>query len=316
METASGTLYYSAPLVPGGREDDWHYDAVSDPPKVTSNFLTVPTEVDVIDLRGVALNPTLDRCGFQKFDYPSSVSQAHLSDSNPEAIAAYGDETTSHLKAALGADEVVLFDTVVRHKNTTSQAKPTGSPFVGPYMRVHVDQNPRSALARLRHHVGYKPNLRRFQILNVWRPLVIPVRNYPLALCDYQSLDPQRDLISTQRLLPEWMHELWVQDREGYSLKHHPDHRWYYWKNLVPDEAIVFKCHDSASSSLAVGREGRDARRQEMTDSTEFDLLDVAGLCPHTAFFDPLSQDQGYLRSSIDVRVLALYYSRSQNRSQ
>ncbi|MGJ4931577.1 CmcJ/NvfI family oxidoreductase [Bradyrhizobium sp. HKCCYLS2038] len=309
MEMACGTLYYSAPLTPGGREDNWHYDAVSDPPNVTSNFLTTGIDVDVTDLRSVALRPTLDVWGFEKLDFPTGVNQADLSDSDPEAINAYCDETTSYLKAVLGADEVVLFDTVIRHKDTESPAKPNGSPFVAPYMRVHVDQNPRSALARLKHHVGFDAKLRRFQILNVWRPLVIPVRNYPLALCDYQTLNPERDLISTRRLLPEWMHELWVQDREGYSLKHHPNHRWYYWRHLTPDEAIVFKCHDSASISLALGPEGRDARKQDLVGSAEFDLLDVSGVCPHTAFFDPLSQDQGHLRSSVDVRMLALYNS-------
>ena len=308
MEWASGTLYYSAPLTPGGREDNWHYDAVSKPPSVLSNFLTVGIETGVADLRSTNLKPTLDLWGFEKYEFPTSVKQIDLSNSDPEAIDAYRDEITSYLKAVLGADDVVLFDTVVRHKDTEAPAKPSGSPFVAPYMRVHVDQNPRSALAQLKHHVGFRADLRRFQILNVWRPLIIPVKNYPLALCDYQSLNPHKDLIATRRLLPEWMHELWVQDREGYSLKHRAEHRWYYWKFLMPNEAIVFKCHDSASTSLALGQEGRHARKQDIPDSIEFSLLDVSGLCPHTAFFDPRSPDRGHLRSSVDVRVLALYY--------
>jgi cephamycin C biosynthesis protein len=308
LETASGILYYSAPLIPGGREDDWHYDAVSDPPNVLSNFLTIAIEAEIADLRSKDFKPTLDLWGFEKYEFSTTVNQVDLSNSDPEAIDAYRDETTSYLKAVLGADDVVLFDTVVRNKDTEAPVKPSASPFVGPYMRVHVDQNPRSALARLKHHVGFRAGLRRFQILNVWRPLIIPVKNYPLALCDYQSLNPHKDLIATRRLLPEWMHELWVQDREGYSLKHSAEHRWYYWKFLTPSEAIVFKCHDSASTSLALGQEGRDARSQDMPNSIEFSLLDVSGLCPHTAFFDRRSPDQGHLRSSVDVRVLALYY--------
>jgi cephamycin C biosynthesis protein len=263
--------------------------------------------MEVTDLRSATLNPTLDLWGFEKYEFPTRVSQIDLSNSDADAINLYRDETISHLKALLGADDVVLFDSVVRHKDTEAPARPSGSPFVAPYMRVHVDQNPRSALARLKQHVGFSSEICRFQILNVWRPLVIPVMNYPLALCDYRSLNPNNDLVATRRLLPEWMHELWVQDREGYSLKHSAEHRWYFWRFLAPDEMIVFKCHDSASRTLALGQEGRDARKQDIPGSTEFSLLDVSGLCPHTAFFDRQSPTVGHLRSSIDVRVLALY---------
>jgi cephamycin C biosynthesis protein len=307
MAAASAELYYSAALTPGGREDNWHYDAVSDPPKVVSNFLTVGIEVDIHDLREFNVQPVLDLWGFEKRDFSTRVDETELANSDPQAIEAYRDETISYLKAILNADEVVLFDTVVRHKDTEALPKSSGSPFEGPYMRVHVDQNPRSALARLTHHVGPCAGLRRFQILNFWRPLVAPVRNYPLALCDYRSLDIQRDLINTRRLLPEWMHALWVQDREGYSLKHSAEHSWYYWSSLSPSEAVVFKCYDSASISLALGKEGRDARRYDEFGHDEFTSANVSGLCPHTAFFDREAPNEGHLRSSVDVRVLALY---------
>ena len=150
-------------------------------------------------------------------------------------------------------------------------------------------------------------DFRRFQILNIWRPLIEPVRNYPLALCDYRSLDPQTDLVTTRRILPEWMHKLWVQDREGYSLKHRACHGWYHWGGLTPEELIVFKCHDSASTSLALCEASHEARTQRTSGGQQFSLLDVAGLCPHTAFFDPRGHSTGHLRSSIDVRVLVLY---------
>jgi cephamycin C biosynthesis protein len=307
METVSTILYYSTALTPGGREDNWQYDAVSQPPDVLCNFRTVGTKVEVFDLRTMGLNPQLDTWGFEKHSFPTAVDQRDLSNSLPEAIEAYGRETTSYLKAVLQAEDVVLFDTVVRHEDTEVAAKPSGSPFVGPYMRVHVDQNPRSAAARLEHHVGSCPGLRRFQILNIWRPLIQPVKNYPLALCDYQSLDPQVDLVTTRRILPEWMHKLWVQDREGYSLKHRACHRWYYWRSLTPEECLVFQRHDSASRSLALCEASHEARIQQTPDRQQCNLLDVAGLCPHTAFFDPQGPAKGHLRSSLDVRVLVLY---------
>jgi hypothetical protein len=56
----------------------------------------------------------------------------------------------------------------------------------------------------LREHLGDEADALaqgRFQILNVWRPLVDPVEDYPLALCDARSLTPA-DLVDTERRAP------------------------------------------------------------------------------------------------------------------
>ncbi|KAH8586286.1 hypothetical protein B0O99DRAFT_703085 [Bisporella sp. PMI_857] len=34
----------------------------------------------------------------------------------------------------------------------------------------------------------------RYEITNLWRPLVEPCENFPLALCDYHSVDLENDL--------------------------------------------------------------------------------------------------------------------------
>ncbi|WP_439373840.1 CmcJ/NvfI family oxidoreductase [Bradyrhizobium sp. DASA03120] len=302
METTPTTLYYSAPLAPGGREDNWECDAATQPPTVLCNFrLSVEVNVGVLDLRTADDQPTLDGWGFEKHLFPTRVDQRGLIDHVSPTIEEYQHEIVGALRRLLNADDVVLFDTVVRHKDTEEPVKMIDSPFVGPYMRVHVDQNPRSAWARLGHHGGPNRVFRRFQILNAWRPLLEPVRNYPLALCDYRSLDPEVDLVTTRRVLPEWMHERWVQDREGYSLKHRPEHRWCHWSALTPDETIVFKCYDSASSSLALKADGA------IPPELEGELIEVAGLCPHSAFLDPYGPTKGHLRSSIEVRALVFY---------
>ena len=302
MQITPTTLYYSAPLTPGGREDNWQCDAVTRPPEVLCNFLlSVEVNIGIFDLRTADIQPTLDEWGFEKHMFPTRVNQRDLIDHVPASFEDYKEEITAFLKTLLKADDVVLFDTVVRHKDTEEPVKLIDSPFVGPYMRVHVDQNPRSAWARMEHHGGSNREFRRFQILNVWRPLLKPVRNYPLALCDYRSLDPQVDLVTTRRILPKWMHERWVQDREGYSLKYRPEHRWCHWSALAPEEAIVFKCYDTASKSLALKEDGG------IPKSLECGLVEVAGLCPHSAFFDPQGPGKGHLRSSVEVRALVLY---------
>jgi cephamycin C biosynthesis protein len=248
----------------------------------------------------------MDGWGFQKYDFPTQVDQKDFLNHGQASIEAYVEETKDFLKMALGADDVVHFDTCVRQKDTETPVKLVDNPFVGPYQRVHVDQNPASARARLGYHAGSARQVRRFQIINVWRAFVEPVKNFPLALLDYRSINPGEDLVVTRRILPEWMHQRWVQDREGYSLQHREAHRWYHWSALTPQEVVLFKCHDSASKSLALCHDGPDADDAATADSRD-NGTDIAGLCPHTAFFDARGPAKGHLRSSADLRFLVLY---------
>jgi cephamycin C biosynthesis protein len=183
---------------------------------------------------------------------------------------------------------VVSFDATVR-QNAADRNSQVG--VKAPHQRVHVDQNPRSALARAVRHGGAGRRFRRFQIVNAWRPLLHPVRNYPLALCDFRSLDPAADLVPTQLRFPAWL-----KDRENYSVRYRSCHRWFYWSALTPRELILLKCHDSASRLLMSDGEHGDAIQ-----------ADVAGLSPHTSFVDPTAATEGRLRTSLEMRVLLFY---------
>lgn len=289
MPTVSTLLYYGAPLTPEGEDKDWVIDAVSQPPEQIWNFRKVAVETAITDLRDEKIHPKLDDTGFEMRRFPTEVDQQALLEKSASALEQYEAETGALLQSLTHADAVVFFDATVRHEATdTSQDLPAQSA----HLRVHVDQNPRSALARAVNHGGADRQFRRFQIINIWRPLIEPVRNFPLALCDYQSVNLATDLVPTRLNFPAWL-----KDRENYSLKFNPTHRWYYWGSLSPDEAIIFKCYDSASRGLALVSEG-----------TERDgLLDVAGLCPHSAFFDENGPTSGRLRTSLELRALLFY---------
>ncbi len=73
-------------------------------------------------------------------------------------------------------------------------------------------------------------------------------------------------------------------DRIGeiYMLRHNPDHRWLYFPNMTPGEAILIKCYDSET-------DGR----------TRF--------APHCAIKDPRISDQTPRRESIEVRTVAFF---------
>ena len=69
---------------------------------------------------------------------------------------------------------------------------------------------------------------------------------------------------------------------ETYSLSYNKAHRWYYFSNMRPDEAIIFKVFDS----LTDGR---------------------ARFTAHTAFDDPATPNDAPPRESIEMRLFVFY---------
>lgn len=291
MSSVTANLYYSAALVDGGREDDWVIDAVTSPPEISMNFRKLRTRVSITDLRiDEAFRPELDANGFEKRFAPTQIDPTALLSRSPTAVEAYRTETERLLRSMTGADAVTFFDTTFRRQDGGPSRD---TQWQSAHQRVHVDQNPRSARARVTRHAGAEAQrFRRFQIINIWRPLLMPVRNYGLALCDWKSIDPSTELVPTRLHFPAWL-----QDRENYSIKFSSQHRWHFWSSLTPEEAIIFKCHDSGSRALAMA-EG---------EAGDTDLLDVSGLCPHTAFFDENGPREGCLRTSLELRALLFY---------
>jgi cephamycin C biosynthesis protein len=291
--TVSGQVNYSAPLTPTGPDDGWVIDAVNQPPEVLFNFRMVTAEVPITDLRDGGMQPRLDDAGFEMIVSPTRVDQQALLDGSASALEQYQQEMKVLLESHTGADAVLFFDTTLRREDTDCPRNPF---YQSAHTRVHIDQSPRSARARARARAancgGPERRFRRFQIINVWRPLIEHVRNFPLALCDYRSVDLAADLVVTHLKFGAWL-----KDRENYSVKYSSSHRWYFWEALSPDEVTVFKCYDSASHGLAL----IDA------DAEPSGLIDVSGLCPHTAFFNQNGPATGRLRTSIEMRALVFY---------
>lgn len=114
----------------------------------------------------------------------------------------------------------------------------------------------------------------RFAIIQVWRP-IRTVRSDPLAIADARTVQPG-DLIASDRRLPDRV-------VENYHLTYNPEHRWFYFPAMQPDEVIVFKTFDSAT-------DGR------------------ARFTPHTAFKDPTSPADAPHRQSIEARLFAFFH--------
>ncbi|KAG6882026.1 hypothetical protein C0992_012934, partial [Termitomyces sp. T32_za158] len=148
----------------------------------------------------------------------------------------YYPESIRLLKSVTGASQVVIFDhTVRRRRPGMIDDSPTKRQ---PVSHAHVDQTSKASIARVHRHLpaDEAPELlkNRFQIINLWRPISHPALDWPLALCDYGSVDPERDTVPIVLIYPD--HE-----GETFGIKYNLDQKWKYFRNMTPDEAILFK---------------------------------------------------------------------------
>jgi hypothetical protein len=93
----------------------------------------------------------------------------------------------------------------------------------------------------------------------------------PLAGCDSRSIAPN-DLIATAENLKH----------EVYMLRYNPQHRWFYFPNMMRNETILIKGFDSM-------RDGR------------------ARFTAHAAFDDPSTPSGAAPRESIEARAMLFF---------
>jgi hypothetical protein len=139
-----------------------------------------------------------------------------------------------------------------------------------------VDQTLRSGPIRVRVICGVQSGALlagRAAIINLWRPIAWPARDWPLALADARSVDPE-DLIAADLIFP---------DRRGetYRVAYNESQRWFYVPDVQPDEALLIKCWDSDPG--------------------------VARFAPHTGFEDPTTSSGTPPRQSIEFRTIAFF---------
>lgn len=287
-------IFYSRALPDNAESEPWFVtiNCASNGER-EKNYEEYPVQTTIHDIRGHEADTHLDVTGFQAVHSPSAVDPDLILDGTDEQIKEiYYGEVEQLIKRVTGANHVVFFDHTVRKvrpnllDNNTSTRQPV--------LRAHVDQTPASAHVRVKRHASNIP-WKRFQLINVWRPLKNPVYDYPLALVDFRTVDVQNDIVPTKMIYPSPL-----PSGEVYSVAQNPKHRWCYWSKMTPDEVILLKCYDSASRALSTVK-----RSAAQVDETQ--LKDVAGLAPHTGFYDVEAEKEGPSRNSIEVRALVFY---------
>ena len=262
-------LNYLAPIA--GKPRTYAFDPPPGEPKSTA--LPEPHVVPIFDGRLIAKSFSLDREGFQLVRHPTVVRNFY---DEEEVRRVYYPAVEAFLKATLKADRVVIFDHTVR-KRVDGAPDIRGAGPRQPATRVHVDQTATSGANRVREHLPDEADellKGRVQVINLWRPIRGPLRDSPLAMLDGTTVKAS-DLVASDLIYPN-------RSGETYSVTFNPDHRWFYFPKMTPDEAILLKCYDSAT-------DGR----------TRFG--------PHTAFTDPTTPADAPPRESIELRTLVFH---------
>ncbi|HEX3861984.1 MAG TPA: CmcJ/NvfI family oxidoreductase [Stellaceae bacterium] len=212
-----------------------------------------------------------EREGFRFVDHHSRVRSFFDED---EIRRVYYPECEALIKQESGAKRVVVFDHTLR---TGSGEQREAQKIRDVVSRVHNDYTEWSGPQRVRDIMGDEAEelLRgRFAIIQVWRPINHPVESHPLAICDAQTVSPG-NLVINERRYPGRV-------GQTYAITYDPQQRWYWFPQMRPDEALVFKVYESL-------RDGR------------------ARWTAHTAFEDPTSPPHARARESIEIRTLAFF---------
>ena len=237
-----------------------------------------------------------------------------------QVVQNYYAECAEIVRVETGAHQVFAFDHNIRSAiGKKNRKRVTGGQQVqGPARTVHGDYTLTSGPQRLRdlakqpstndtfrsvlgdHRSLLKTGMvdhaidedGRFAIINVWRNIAHePVANYPLALCDGQSVNPE-DLV---------VFEIHYRDRvgENYFAKHADQHRWWYYPAMIRDEVLLIKQWDSFGELAKSG----GARADSSVDGDQAPCT----FSFHTAFKDLTIPPESPDRQSIEVRCVVLY---------
>lgn len=235
-----------------------------------------PQRVSIVDARGLADAPRLDREGGALLHMPSAVADFRDAD---EVAATYPGEIERFIRDLTGADAVIVAGpATLRFSERSYEA---GSRDNSDAARlVHSDAS-HAASDEFTRQNNPEPErrVRRTVHHNIWRTFSPPPQDMPLALCDARTVGAG-DIVLAEAAFDrngriEWSFEAML-------FRHNPAHRWYFYADMTADEVLVFVRHDS------------DASRPRWV--------------PHSAFTDPAVAEDTEPRASVEMRTIAYWF--------
>lgn len=231
-------------------------------------IVLAPEAMSIEDMRG--RETSLDVEGCVLVTHRSEVADF----ADPEQIALiHVPEIETLLKETTGCHAVVVSPRgILRFSERLGENERHDNSH--PARFAHVDVSAETG-TRFRSQGAPEGTVVRSAQYNVWRALSGAPQDVPLALCDARSVAGP-ELIKADAIFdppggaPEFSFE-------GYVVAHDPAHRWLWFSDMTPDEAIVFKTSES------------DPGR--------------AQCIPHVAFDNPLAPSDAPPRVSIEIRA-------------
>ncbi|KAJ0414836.1 hypothetical protein BJY00DRAFT_294412 [Aspergillus carlsbadensis] len=182
-------------------------------------------------------------------------------------------EMSEYLCEVLGAAECFVYDYVRRSPDPEDRR----AGFSDITRRIHCDQSPRSAIGRIKLHMGDRAAElleKRCRIFSLWRPLLPVIEAYPLAACTYTSTT-REDLVPIDVVYPHYA-------EESFEIRHRLMHQWFYKSAMTPADIMLIKLFDN--QMLGEG--------------------DTAYYSPHGSWRDPNARKNAPFRRSIELRCM------------
>lgn len=235
-------------------------------------------EVEIRNARLLSPEPTLESHGFQLVDDPISMD---LMDTEVVRGEYYEHcrkllkRVTHCLDVRGGSHE---YRTGFGGAEGRKAIKPTPNGSAGAYgLGIHADM-----CAAIERAFDRIVDDRHFESINIWRSTKLDeiIEMTPLAVCDMRSVDPADivfcDGMNTGNV--RQFHKVVSQ-----NLVYSPNQRWYYFPNMTPNEVLLFRQYDT--------------RQEPLNLRAVF----------HSAVNDPNTAEDSPMRSTIEVRMQAIY---------
>lgn len=261
----------------------YNYYFMEPPPgKLPSNEVREPHRISITDMRDLPAAPSLDVEGFMLAPFETRARDIYDA---AEREAVYDPEMIGLVKRVTGASEVRVFQPFLR--GPEAQRRAPGS-ISAPAGTTHVDYTLDTGPMWFDAILGEDADRfrgRRYAFINVWRPITGPLRDHPLAVCDARTVarDDLMTSLSFSLVGADGLHsgDGELEESAIYSVAWNPRHRWFYARDMMPDEVLLLKNYDSRG--------------------------DVARFVPHCAFSDPTAPPDVLPRASIEVRALTIW---------
>ena len=217
--------------------------------RATQQVPEIKQKVKIYDCREFSDQLSLDVAGFEVHKALSEITNFY---NTTEVIEKYYPEVERKMEEILHAHKVIVFDHNVRSQvKADAGQEGVREPVEGAHNDYTLSSGPRR-IAEVLKEKGYQNLLsRRCALVNFWRPIIEPVEDMPLAICDAQTTT-LNDFVTTK--IEHFQEENLTTPTltgEIYSFKYNPKHRWFYVPKMKSSEVILLKCYDSADDGRA-----------------------------------------------------------------